>query len=831
MQFVILLISLFASFFSLNIAAQETPVDLLKSKELPSQEIAVVQLSFDGVNTYYSGVGTVVLQTQTALEELNQIYLNDLHFKLYLLAGDYSHELPEYSKEHLERNERECAKTGGKVCLLPLVRNNQAFGEPEQWQELCTEGAKQCVRIINENEYTIVLAHDTAYARLPLYLKELDQQGAIHKPYQVIWIPHATSWKYNGHTEDGTPKWPERHEWELEACRKASQMHYLIGYISETIKNDLRSPTFDVPEEMLIPYRTGILLDHFIRNRSEEEIVVELKKRNIPLDKQLIFSIGRAVPLKGQDITLEMYRQLKRNFPDLHLVMLAPISDYMPSYLQLLRDRIEKEHIDVTLLDTFDAELAPFIYQWPNTVLVSLLSRMDTQPVVVMEARANPKNCVILTSDPERMGNQVIHRKDGLVATIEGLDKIITGPCALPSMTHLVTLVSDILDPQHTAERATIVEEERKLIEKKYDFRKNLIRNLALIFSLPIANSCQKVEDRSYELTRQRTKICDLYNLSPSLEFEELSAGCTNPPILAFIKDPKEAKIPLGIFKSIQGDLREAEERLRVIYSLHEQSFPHVPNIFKTKTQEYIVRLQGGAYSFMEYLPQAQHASSFNEILKITGKLHEKLAKIKSNLFLKKSKLDEYQKRSHQFLDPWLRQYHPDIAQDPFWNYVCQLNQYFSSEKFRLFYDELPAQLIHGDNNQTNLLVSCGEHYWVDFDTIRHDVRLLDLVSYFRYGGFDEYIRLVHEGILVSTINALYGKEAGSLNFLEERVLHSVVMFSHIEFMSWALERLQKATLENDQVREAEFKEYLRIYIKQLRILKTVLEEHYEKII
>ena len=37
-------------------------------------------------------------------------------------------------------------------------------------------------------------------------------------------------------------------------------------------------------------------------------------------------------------------------------------SDYMPSYLQLLKDRIEKEQLDVTLIDYFDTKLADFIY-------------------------------------------------------------------------------------------------------------------------------------------------------------------------------------------------------------------------------------------------------------------------------------------------------------------------------------------------------------------------------------------------------------------------------------------------------------------------------------
>jgi Ser/Thr protein kinase RdoA (MazF antagonist) len=231
----------------------------------------------------------------------------------------------------------------------------------------------------------------------------------------------------------------------------------------------------------------------------------------------------------------------------------------------------------------------------------------------------------------------------------------------------------------------------------------------------------------------------------------------------------------------------------------------------------------------VEYLPDATQASCFNEILKLTGKLHSELSKVKCSSNLKNSKLDEYRKRSHLFQDPWFQYYYPDVIQDPIWNYVCQLNQCFCSEKFRILYEQLPSQLIHGDNNQTNIVVSRGEHYFVDFDTIRHDIRLLDLASYFRYGGFDEYIRLSHEGTLVFAMNALYGEKAGPLNRVEERVFHTIVAFSHIEFMSWVLENLKKGTIKRNPVKEAAFREYLRIYMEQLRKLKPLLRERYEK--
>lgn len=451
---------------------------------LPVKDIAVIQLSFDGINTFHCGVGTVILQTQTVLQEFNKHCEKNPHFKLYLVSGDYSTQLPEYSAETLERNIKNCNESGGEVYLIPIIKKDHMFGEPKQWQELCLEGAKVCAKIINENTYTIVIAHDTAYAQLPIQLKNLALKGQIKKPHQVLWVPHATSWSYNGH-KNGIANWPERHKWELEAYQQADTYNYQIGYISETIKHDLISPPFNVPEGSLMYYRTGILLDKYVKSISENTVADELKKRSIPLDKRLIFTIGRANPLKGQDITLEMYRRLKIFYPDIHLVMLAPPSDYMPSYLQLLKNRIKSENLDVTLIDEFDPDLAHFIYQWPKTSLVSLLSRMDTQPLTVMEARVNPRNCIVLVSDPERMGKQVMDKVDGFTCSLNGLDHVlIDKPIFSDPLDKIVSCARQILDLTCQDDRNIIIEAGKRVISENYDLRKNMIKNLNELFKL-----------------------------------------------------------------------------------------------------------------------------------------------------------------------------------------------------------------------------------------------------------------------------------------------------------------------------------------------------------
>lgn len=453
--------------------------DVLTQKneyEREPKEIAVVQLSFDGINTFHCGVGTVVQQTQAVIKEFNRQNEN-VRFKLYLLSGGYSSELPEYSSETLHKNIVDCKETGGEVYLIPIKIKDQMFGEPGQWQELCKGGAEQCLKIINENANTILIAHDTAFAQLPMQLSKLADEGKVLKPYQAIWVPHATSWSYNGHSEDGTANWPERHQWELEAFQNAEKCNYKIGFISPSILQQITSNPFNLNESSLISYRTGILLDKYLNSMSIAHVEEELKKHSIPLNKRIIFSVGRANPLKGLDITLEVYRHLKEIYSDIHLVLLAPPSDFMPSYLSMLKTRIKNESLDVTLIDKFNPELAHYIYQWPNTVMISLLSRMDTQPLTVMEARVNPKNSIILVSDPDRMGKQVTDGINGFVCSLRNLEETIENPSPLnESLELIVNKARRILDlPNH--ERIKIIEEGKVMIRGNYDLRVNMKKN------------------------------------------------------------------------------------------------------------------------------------------------------------------------------------------------------------------------------------------------------------------------------------------------------------------------------------------------------------------
>jgi len=785
----------------------------------PEKEIALVQLSFDGINTFHCGVGTVVLQTMETLKDFNKRHEGNFKFKLYLISGGYSSQLPEYSRETLQKNISDCSKSGGEVLIIPIANKDQMFGEPKQWEELCKKGSELCAKIINENTFTVIIAHDTSYAHLPLKLNDLALQGKLENSYRVLWVPHATSWSYNGHSPEGLPKWPDRHFWELKAFKSASKCNYQIGYIGSSMKNHLVNEPFNVSNRSLFFYKTGIIFDKYLKSIPEKNIEAELKKRSIPTDKRLIFSIGRATPIKGLDITLEVYRNLRSFYSDIHLVMLAPKSDHMPEYARILKKRIDKEQLPVTLLDEFDSDLASFIYQWPKTSIISLLSRADTQPLTVMEARVNPKNCIVLASNRGGMGAQVHHKKDGFICPLDGLEDIIQKPLSnSDSIKKITNTARQILDLSKD-ERKKIIAAGKTLIHENYDLRKNVLNNLERLW---ISRKNQIYLDNECSFFRENLEtVRDFYFLKDSISLKKLPGGIVNPPIAIFT----ENMLPIGVFKRVLNSFRLAAAQLEVLDKMKSKGFNHLPSLIKNKNNQFLTKIGDNYFYFLQFIPRDENAIiGFDEFLKITIQFHSYAKGFQVYKILKISKLDEYRLRSKVFKDTWFAQTMPNIFKQPIWNKIIKFADYFSTEDFQAIYKKLPVQIIHGDNNQTNVIISSKIPYFIDLDSLRFDIRLLDFASFFRYGGFQKYLELSKNRNLFSYINNFYRNKKERLTTYEKQNFHLVVVFSHLEFLSWAMESLKQAKLEGNKQKEDQFLSYIYVYIDQFQKLMEFVE-------
>lgn len=307
-------------------------------------------------------------------------------------------------------------------------------------------------------------------------------------------------------------------------------------------------------------------------------------------------------------------------------------------------------------------------------------------------------------------------------------------------------------------------------------------------------------------------KIQKTYSLGEELIFKKTQGGMINPPIFVF---KKEKELPIGVFKFVQENKITANTRLQTLENLKLNGLIHLPTIFKNTKGKLLTKIQNVYFYFMEYLAPDKLIGVEN-FLTATGVFHKYLKETSCSQQLNPTKLKEYALRANIFLDPWFSICHP-IFKDTLWEEIVELSQFFLSNDFQGIYQNLSQQLIHGDNNQTNIILSNGIPYFIDFDSLRFDVRILDLTSYFRYGGFTDYINLSKKNELFSFVNKTYGKNADFLSEQEEMHFHLLMAFSHIEFMSLALTWLKKFAIEKNQEKINEVFKYILLYRKQIK--------------
>lgn len=211
-------------FFRMREALMDTKIRFEKGDR--AIEIALIQLSYDGITTYQCGVGTVVRNGMKAIRKMNETF-KFLRIKCYLITPNYRH-LETYSATIHEDSASVCAETGGELFEIcsqdDCYRTN--FGSPIDWQRSTEEGAEVCVGIIAQNKYSLVIAHDTAFAQLPMALRK----KGLSNRCEILWIPHSTSAMY-----DGPYGYPERRVWEQVAFSSAAIYRYKIGWIGEFI--------------------------------------------------------------------------------------------------------------------------------------------------------------------------------------------------------------------------------------------------------------------------------------------------------------------------------------------------------------------------------------------------------------------------------------------------------------------------------------------------------------------------------------------------------------------------------------------------------------------
>jgi glycosyltransferase involved in cell wall biosynthesis len=152
--------------------------------------------------------------------------------------------------------------------------------------------------------------------------------------------------------------------------------------------------------------------------RSDDDIAKKLRQHNIPLDKPLLVSWGRAVPYKKFDIVIKSAAELGK---DVHaVVVVSPESRDLSN----LRNSLG---LDMSLIFGFDAELVACLLQWKNSAVVPILAKLEPCGLTPMEARmhARHQGPLVVTSDTGGLPEQMKHGVDGLVSRQDDVADVV----------------------------------------------------------------------------------------------------------------------------------------------------------------------------------------------------------------------------------------------------------------------------------------------------------------------------------------------------------------------------------------------------------------------
>lgn len=396
------------------------------------KKVAVIYLSHDGFTSLYTGVGTVardfLFSFPNVCKSLKKSHPG-IKIDLFATTLKYNETCFGYSKEvyfatiSLEKRNK-------NIKLVELINGSagiKSFGDIELWRNACISAATFVYTVVNNFNYdkVIVVCVDTPFAHTPKYFFE-------HYPsldVEFVWLPQSTVaiHKYDsalGNKQKQQAYYIQRYTWEKEIIDMAKGNPKLkIGLISKFMRQHLID-NYGAAKNTLISLQNGLFFKRMGRNKtSQDNIAKILIKYQVPLNRPIIFSFGRAEPYKGLDLVLKNANFLIEKYNFFVLIFASPYSMQDP-YVSALNDLGRKYPNDCKIVYGLDFTTPQKIIQWKKTYIAAFFSRAEPFGLIPVEVRFyKNKYLSLITSDIDGYSEQIDNGVDGFKTKL--LDKEI----------------------------------------------------------------------------------------------------------------------------------------------------------------------------------------------------------------------------------------------------------------------------------------------------------------------------------------------------------------------------------------------------------------------
>jgi len=336
--------------------------------------------AYDGISTYYCGIGTTIQDTVSSLKDLTDS--EKIKVSLAYIAADPNGKV--FDEKRLQSSIELVKKTNGH--LIPLNNGTAGFDEFDMWQSFpqweyaCVSLATSLNMILQDKDDNILMMHDT-----PFLLFHKFRQQVFNKNLRCFYIPRSTGLNHSFGNEEWRQKRVTLEKEAFQAIQKDPKASILaIGRnFAQHLMQDYNLSFTE--NDYLI---NGLYFGRYEKFLAQKYDISELIKFGINLDpnSRIIFSWARASIAKGLKEMLEAWQAAAELLPKHYMILQTPNNSREDDYFQILKT-YEKKTPRTIVIDDFNPELWQTVLRTRNTDVVCVPSVMDPIPHTAIEAK------------------------------------------------------------------------------------------------------------------------------------------------------------------------------------------------------------------------------------------------------------------------------------------------------------------------------------------------------------------------------------------------------------------------------------------------------------
>ncbi|MGW3166856.1 glycosyltransferase family 4 protein [Streptomyces sp. NPDC001142] len=394
--------------------------------------VGVVHAAFEGLQIFVGGVGTAIRGQIAALPQVQEAFLrHGVEVVPHFIEIAYLPAHPYYDEKAFAHYRELIRGMGGTFSVVPsgttglaadAVWGDAGLGELRNWQIASAALAGRLIDLATRYDTLVAYCHEPVFAFAPVHASL--QAEAAGVDLTAVYVSHATAYAH----EMPMPN-PDRLMVESLPVHWAKiSPQVRLGAISRYMSGHLIQE-YGANPGTFVPTGNGVdTTDHWYRKRAPADISRMLIRHGVPVDRDLLVTMGRGVPYKRHDMLIRAASELRGA---VHPVVMSEPE------LPELRELAARLQVDVTFVASFDRELMASLLQWERTKVLSLSARNEPWGMIPMEARllARESGAILIAADsggfPEQISDGVdgfLHHPDDPSSLARVIDRVLGLP-------------------------------------------------------------------------------------------------------------------------------------------------------------------------------------------------------------------------------------------------------------------------------------------------------------------------------------------------------------------------------------------------------------------